>query len=49
MGFEFYQEYEFVQPEYRSVIHELRDGDQCKFAGNSDPLRGIIASNSDPF
>ena len=21
----------------------------CKFAGNSDPLRGIIASNSDPF
>ena len=28
MGFEFYQEYEFVQPEYRAVIHELRDGDQ---------------------
>ena len=27
---------------YRSVI-------VCKFAGNSDPLRGIIASNSDPF
>jgi len=25
MGFEFYQEYEFVQPEYRAVIHELRD------------------------
>jgi hypothetical protein len=25
-------------------------GDQvCKFAGNSDPLRGIFASNSDPF
>jgi hypothetical protein len=23
--------------------------DNCKFAGNSDPLRGIIASNSDPF
>ncbi len=23
--------------------------DVCKFAGNSDPLRGIIASNSDPF
>ena len=22
---------------------------RCKFAGNSDPLRGIIASNSDPF
>jgi hypothetical protein len=22
---------------------------KCKFAGNSDPLRGIIASNSDPF
>jgi hypothetical protein len=21
----------------------------CKFAGNSDPLRGIFASNSDPF
>jgi hypothetical protein len=21
----------------------------CKFASNSDPLRGIIASNSDPF
>jgi hypothetical protein len=21
----------------------------CKFAGNSDPLRGIIAFNSDPF
>ena len=21
----------------------------CKFAGNNDPLRGIIASNSDPF
>jgi len=25
------------------------DDDNCKFAGNSDPLRGIIASNSDPF
>ena len=24
-------------------------GDVCKFASNSDPLRGIIASNSDPF
>ena len=21
----------------------------CKFARNSDPLRGIFASNSDPF
>jgi len=29
MGFEFYQEHELsVQPEYRSVLHELRDGDQ---------------------
>jgi len=28
MGCEFFQEYKFVQPEYRSVIHELRDGDQ---------------------
>ena len=25
------------------------NGNDCKFAGNSDPLRGIIASNSDPF
>jgi hypothetical protein len=23
--------------------------DTCKFADNTDPLRGIIASNSDPF
>jgi len=22
---------------------------ECKFADNSDPLRGIIAANSDPF
>ena len=22
---------------------------QCKFADNTDPLRGIIATNSDPF
>ena len=27
----------------------LARGRMCKFAGNSDPLRGIIASNSDPF
>jgi N-ethylmaleimide reductase len=25
------------------------DSAECKFAGNSDPLRGIIAFNSDPF
>ena len=34
------------------VILELFVGEDarvCKFAGNSDPLRGIIASNSDPF
>jgi len=29
----------------RGITSELN----CKFAGNSDPLRGIIASNSDPF
>jgi hypothetical protein len=26
-----------------------KDAEECKFASNSDPLRGIIASNSDPF
>jgi hypothetical protein len=41
--------------ELRSV-HALKDEltnagirSKCKFAGNSDPLRGIFASNSDPF
>jgi len=28
---------------------QIKLGFECKFAGNSDPLRGIIASNSDPF
>jgi integrase len=32
------------------AVNALRNGiGVCKFAGNSDPLRGIIASNSDPF
>ena len=37
----------------RPTIYRAFEGDaqhpSCKFAGNSDPLRGIIASNSDPF
>gem|GEM_PF-4559562 len=32
-----------------SVVRKLYRQPTCKFAGNSDPLRGIIASNSDPF
>jgi LPS sulfotransferase NodH len=33
---------------YEDLIQDLA-GTVCKFAGNSDPLRGIFASNSDPF
>ena len=29
-----------------TLYHQIAD---CKFAGNNAPLRGIIASNSDPF
>jgi len=41
---------------YEEIVHLILSGELpsggwvgCKFAGNSDPLRGIIASNSDPF
>ena len=43
-----------VPASLRTQIDRLRESEEqspsiCKFAGNSDPLRGIIASNSDPF
>ena len=31
------------------AVQNTIDQIRCKFAGNTDPLRGIFASNSDPF
>ena len=40
---------EIVRDAGGSITPERLRSALCKFAGNSDPPRGIIASNSDPF
>ena len=49
MGFEFYQEYEFVQPEYRAVVHELRDPEgQQRHAHRRAPVQAERDEAYDP-